>query len=50
MTIKIVLVDDHKIMREGIRAMLDTEKGLEVVSEAENGREALEIALDITRY
>jgi len=47
MTIKIVLVDDHQIMREGIRAMLDLEKGLEVVSEAENGREALEIALDI---
>ena len=45
--IKIVLVDDHKIMREGIRAMLDLENGLEVVSEAENGREALEIALDI---
>jgi DNA-binding NarL/FixJ family response regulator len=47
MTIKIVLVDDHKIMREGIRAMLETENSLEVVSEAENGREALEIALDI---
>ncbi len=47
MTIKIVLADDHKIMREGMRSMLEQEEGLEVVSDAENGREAFEIAKEL---
>ena len=38
MSIRIVLADDHKIMRQGLRAMLEQEEGLEVVAEAENGR------------
>ena len=43
MKIKILLVDDHKIMREGIRSMLEQESDLEVVGEAGNGREALDM-------
>jgi DNA-binding NarL/FixJ family response regulator len=43
MTIRILLVDDHRIIREGLRKLLELEAGLEVVAEAENGRMALEL-------
>jgi DNA-binding NarL/FixJ family response regulator len=42
--ITVVLADDHKIMREGLRLCLGREKGVEVVGEAENGRMAVEMA------
>jgi DNA-binding NarL/FixJ family response regulator len=38
MQARILLADDHKIMRDGLRALLDTLPGIEVVGEAENGR------------
>jgi DNA-binding NarL/FixJ family response regulator len=44
MSAKVLLVDDHALMRSGIRALLEAEKGLRVVGEAEDGREALENA------
>ena len=44
MTIKIVVADDHKIMRDGLRSMLDKEAGIEVVGEASNGRAAVSLA------
>ncbi|MEP3390687.1 MAG: response regulator transcription factor [Reichenbachiella sp.] len=40
--IKILLVDDHKMIREGIKSFLEESKEYEVVLEAENGVEALE--------
>jgi len=40
--VKILLVDDHDIIRDGIRALLDNEVGFNIVAEAENGVEALE--------
>lgn len=40
--IKILLADDHTIVRKGIRSLLDGEADIEVVGEAENGREVLE--------
>ncbi|MDZ7715181.1 MAG: response regulator transcription factor [Balneolaceae bacterium] len=40
--IKIMLVDDHDIVRDGIRALLEDEVGFEIVAEAENGVEALQ--------
>mgnify|MGYP000947724282 FL=1 len=43
MTIRIVIADDHLIIRQGIRMILDTEKDLELVGEAGDGAEALEI-------
>jgi two-component system response regulator NreC len=42
--IKVLLVDDHTIVRQGIKALLDTQEGIEVVGEAEDGREAIEKA------
>lgn len=41
--IKIMIVDDHLIVREGIRLILETEDDYEVVGEAENGQQALEV-------
>jgi DNA-binding NarL/FixJ family response regulator len=40
-TIRILLVDDHKLFRKGIRSLLQTVSGVEVIAEADNGREAL---------
>jgi DNA-binding NarL/FixJ family response regulator len=44
MPIRVLLVDDHQIMLEGLRAMLAGEPDFEVVGEANNGRIAVELA------
>jgi len=41
-TIKLMLVDDHDVVRTGLRSFLNTKPGFEVVAEASNGRETLE--------
>jgi DNA-binding NarL/FixJ family response regulator len=41
--IKVILVDDHVLVRDGIKALLDDQKGVVVIDEASNGEEALEI-------
>ena len=49
--IKVLLAEDHTIVRKGIRSLLDDEPDIEVVGEAEDGREALakveELAPDV---
>jgi NarL family two-component system response regulator LiaR len=40
--IRVLVVDDHVIVRRGIRALLATEEGIEVVGEAQDGQDALE--------
>jgi len=40
--IRVLVVDDHPVVRRGIRSLLAEEEGLEVVGEAANGKEALE--------
>jgi DNA-binding NarL/FixJ family response regulator len=42
--ITVLLVDDHKIVRQGLKALLSQEEDIEVVGEAANGREAVTIA------
>lgn len=42
--IHVVLVDDQAIVRQGLKALLSLEADLQIVGEAANGREALEIA------
>jgi two-component system, NarL family, response regulator LiaR len=42
---RLVLADDHDLVREGIRAVLEGEPDLLVVGEAQNGRQALEVCL-----
>lgn len=46
MTIKILLADDHNITRQGLKALLEKEKNMVVVAEAENGREAVHLAIE----
>jgi DNA-binding NarL/FixJ family response regulator len=41
--IRVVLADDHALVRAGIRALLEKLPGIKVVGEADNGREALEL-------
>jgi NarL family two-component system response regulator LiaR len=42
--IKVLLVDDHDIVREGQRALISTEPGMEVAGEAKDGNEAINLA------
>ncbi len=41
--INVVLADDHVLVRDGIRALLEDETDVEVIDEASNGKEALEV-------
>jgi DNA-binding NarL/FixJ family response regulator len=40
--IRVLLAEDHTIVRKGLRSLLDGEAGIEVIGEAEDGREAVE--------
>jgi len=42
--IRVLLVDDHELMREGLRSILERESDVEVVGEAASGRAAVELA------
>ena len=44
--ISIILADNHAIMRDGLRHLLEGESDIEVVGEADNGRQAVKIALE----
>lgn len=44
MTIRVLLADDHRLLREGLRRILEGTEGIEVVGEAEDGESALEAA------
>jgi len=41
--IKVVLVDDHTIVRKGLRSLLDAEADMDVIGEAGDGKEAIEL-------
>jgi len=47
-TIKVLIADDHQIVREGLRSMLEKEPGIKVVGEAEEGRTTLRLARELT--
>jgi len=42
MPLRILVADDHQVVRTGLRTLLETEKGWQVCAEAANGREAVE--------
>ena len=42
--IRLMLADDHVVVRSGLRMLLDVRPDIEIVGEAENGREAVEKA------
>ncbi|HPX88965.1 MAG TPA: response regulator transcription factor [Methylophilaceae bacterium] len=41
--VKLLLVDDHAVVRSGLRRLLELNKGLEVISEAESGEQAYQL-------
>lgn len=43
MTTRILIADDHAIVRRGLRAVIDSEAGMELVAEATGGYEAMEL-------
>ena len=43
-TIRIVLADDHTVVRKGLRLLLESHPGLNVVADAANGRETVALA------
>jgi DNA-binding NarL/FixJ family response regulator len=45
MSLRLVLADDHPIFREGVRSLMDSQPGVEVVAEVEDGVGAVEAAL-----
>jgi DNA-binding NarL/FixJ family response regulator len=47
MAISIIIADDHKLMRDGIRKLLETQKDFEVVAEAGHGGEAVDMAREL---
>jgi DNA-binding NarL/FixJ family response regulator len=45
--ITVLLAEDHTIVREGFRRMLEMETDMKVVGEAQNGRQAVRLALEL---
>ena len=41
--IKIILVDDHKLLRDGLRNIIEQRSNMQIIGEASNGREAIKI-------
>lgn len=48
MSVKILIADDHKIIREGLRALLEKEPDMEVIAEAQDGIDALKQTKKLT--
>ena len=48
MTMRILLADDHKIMREGIRALIAGQPDMTVIAEAEDGLSAVRLATELS--
>lgn len=48
MAVRVLLADDHKVVRQGLRMFLGLDEEFEVVGEAENGEEALRLARELS--
>src|SRR6267154_838627 len=46
--ITVLLADDHTVVRQGLRSLLAAEPDIEIVGEAENGRQAVQMAKNLT--
>lgn len=44
MSIRIIIVDDHAVVRAGMRLLIESDSSIEIVGEGENGKEAIELA------
>ena len=47
-TLKVIIADDHMIVRDGLRSLLERQPDMEVVAEAENGRIALKLVKELS--
>ena len=45
--IRLLVVDDHALVRKGIHALIKTEPGMEIIGEADNGRDAVRLAREL---
>jgi DNA-binding NarL/FixJ family response regulator len=48
MTIKIIVADDHPVVRSGLRALLSSQSDFEIVADAENGEDAAKLAFSLS--
>ena len=46
-TIRVLLADDHAIVRDGLKTLIEKEAGMEVIAEAENGHKAVQLAQEL---
>ncbi len=46
-TIRVTIVDDHPVVREGLQALIDTEGNMQVVGQASSGEDAIQLAKDL---
>lgn len=47
MAIRVLIADDHQIFREGLRKLLQSRGGIEVIGEADNGRDVVALAAEL---
>jgi len=47
MSVRIIIADDHKIVRQGLRSLLENEKNYAVIAEADNGRSVIQYANEL---
>ena len=47
MSIKVLLVDDHAIIREGLRSLLEKQPEMEVIADTDDGRKAIELVREL---
>lgn len=47
MSIQVLIAEDHTIVRKGLVSILDAEMDFEVIGEAADGREAVQLAIDL---
>lgn len=45
--IRILIADDHAVVRAGLRSLIEVKPGIELIGEAENGAEAVQLAIDL---
>ena len=45
-TIRLMIVDDHTFIREALRSLVELDKSIEIIGEADNGRKAVDLAVE----
>jgi len=48
MTITVLIADDHKLMRQGLHALVDEQSDMKVIGQAENGKAAVELVAKLS--